>query len=507
MELMAGRQGGAVALATKDICKHFPGVQALDHVSLELWGGEVHALVGANGAGKSTLINILSGYFPPDSGEIMLGGASVLFHSAGDSLRQGIVTVHQEIDVAGGLTVAQNIFLGNEKPFRRFGLINRRRMNDEAATILGQLGIDIHPAVEVRLLSKGSQQLVMIASALVRKSKVMIFDEPTSALSAREIESLFARIGDLRMAGVGVVYISHYLDDIFEIADRATVLRDGKMVGLLDLRNSSRQDLIRLMIGRDVTETRKTSSSVKSGTILTVRGLVTKDRKVNGITFSLRRGEVLGFFGAIGAGRTEMAKAIFMGDKLVEGEVLLNGKSIRNGDARQTMRRGIVYSPEDRKGEGLLLDMSVIKNITISILRKVSWLGVIRRREANRIAAGYISQLNIVTPSVHQEVRHLSGGNQQKVVLSKGLATEADILILDEPTVGIDVATKEEILEIVLGLSRSGKSIILISSEASELMKVCDRIIVMRQGKIQRELDRAEFDKEKLMEAAVGGIV
>ena len=255
----------------------------------------------------------------------------------------------------------------------------------------------------------------------------------------------------------------------------------------------------------DVKEARKTQSWASVEDVLSVHNLATRDGKVDGVSFHLSRGEILGFFGAIGAGRSELAKAIFMGEHLAAGEVFLKGKRIANADARAALQRGIVYSPEDRKGEGLLLDLSVIKNITISILRRISWLGVIRRRQANAIALSYINQLKIVTPSVHKAVRHLSGGNQQKVVLSKGLATEADVLILDEPTVGIDVGTKEEILEIILGLSRGGKSVILISSEASELMKVCDRIIVMRHGTIQRELDRTEFDKQKLLEAAVGG--
>jgi ribose transport system ATP-binding protein len=505
MQATADRSAGRVALATLEISKHFPGVQALDRVSLEVREGEVHALVGANGAGKSTLINILSGYFPPDSGQIVLNGAPVSFHSPGESLHKGIVTVHQEIDIAGGLTVAQNIFLGNEKPFKRAGFIDRRRMNAAAADALGQLGIRIDPATPVRRLSTGSQQLVMIASALVRKARVMIFDEPTSALSGREIECLFSQIRELRRSGVAVIYISHYLDDICEIADRATVLRDGKMVGVLDLKDCGKIDLIRLMIGHDVQEVQRSRSWATGQEVLRVDGLSTRDGRVGGVSFTLFKGEVLGFFGAIGAGRSELARAIFMGEGVAGGEVFLDGQRIANRDARDALQRGIVYSPEDRKSEGLLLDLSVIRNITLSILRRVSTLGIIRQREANAIAAGYVVQLNIATPSIHKEVRQLSGGNQQKVVLSKGLATEADILILDEPTVGIDVGTKEEILEIILGLARSGKSVMLISSESSELMKVCDRIIVMRQGKVQREMQRSQFDKEQLLDAAVGG--
>ncbi len=341
-----------VALATRDICKHFPGVQALDHVSLELREGEIHALVGANGAGKSTLINILSGYFPPDSGQILLNGVPETFHSSGESLRKGIATVHQEIDIAGGLTVAQNIFLGNERTFTRFGLIRRRQMNEAAACALGQLGIQIDPATPVRRLSTGGQQLVMIASALVRKAKVMIFDEPTSALSGHEIDNLFRQIKELKNSGVSVIYISHYLDDICDIADRATVLRDGKMVGVLDLKECGKLDLIRLMIGHDVKEASKTRSWASSEEILRVSDLSTRDGKVSGVSFRLNRGEILGLFGAIGAGRSELAKAIFTGDRLAAGAVYLRGdEDLQLGCERSPGERNRLFS-RGSKGRG-----------------------------------------------------------------------------------------------------------------------------------------------------------
>lgn len=318
---------------------------------------------------------------------------------------------------------------------------------------------------------------------------------------------MFRQIENLRKSGTAVIYISRHLDEILSLADRVTILKDGKIKGLLNIRDTNLDQIIGMMIGKDYKETVKSESFAKEDSVLSIKDLMTTDGKVNGISYVLRKGEILGFYGVIGAGRTEMAKAVFIGHNRRQGEIRVNGEPVHIDSAQKAIRHGIVYSPQDRKSEGLLMNMGVSRNITVTILKKICRLGLIKKKEADRIVENYIKSLKIKTPSAFREVKYLSGGNQQKVVISKWLATESEVLIFDEPTIGIDVGTKEEILNIVLSLSQTGKSIIIISSEVEELMKVCDRILIMRQGLLVKEFDRLEFDKHKLIAAAVGGEV
>jgi ribose transport system ATP-binding protein len=492
-------------LLVKKITKFFPGVKALDDVSMEINSGEIHGIVGANGAGKSTLINILSGYIRADSGEIFLNGKKIVFDSPMDSIKKGIITVHQEIDILRYLTVAQNIFMGYESKFTNFGLINIRRMNSEARDILKSLDLSISATETMGNLSTANQQMIMIASALAKNARVMIFDEPTSALSVNEIESFFKQVLKLKQNDVSIIYISHHLDEVMRLADRATILKDGKVVNLVNIPEVKVTDIINSMLGMKLMQNFKTENKSKDKIALSVSGLKTKNNKVNGVSFDLYEQEVLGIYGVVGSGRTEMAKSIFLNEEKESGDIKIEGKNISIKNAQSAIGNGIVYSPQDKKGEGLFLDLDVNQNITITVISNFIKFGLINKKMQSKTTDEFIKKLNIKTPSRNQEVKFLSGGNQQKVVLSKWLATNSKIFILDEPTVGIDVGAKQEILKLTLELSKAGKSVIILSSEIEELMEICDRILVMRRGKIINEFKSGNYNSHEIIATAVGG--
>lgn len=494
-----------VVLKVQNISKHYPGVVALDHVDFEVCAGEVHALVGANGAGKSTLIKILAGHTTPDEGEIILFGKTIHFRSPIESINAGIVTMPQEIDVAEDLTVYQNIFLGDEKKYVRFGFLNSVKMNNDAIDILNRIGSEINTKSTMRNLSVGDKQMIMIAHALSLKAKIMIFDEPTSALSHKETEALFLQIRKLKEAGVSIIYISHHMDEIFDIADRATILRDGCVVCTLKVDETNQRNVVKQMVGKEIAENSMHECHVCNNAILEIRGLKTLDKRVNGVSFCVNKGEVLGLYGITGAGRTEALKSVFTGKGILEGDVIFKGEKIKIKNPKHAINCGIAYAPESRKTEGLLLELSIKKNITLSILNRIAKFGFIMSKKETEITNKYQEALGIKTPSIEQSVKNLSGGNQQKVVLSKWLATDSDVVILDEPTVGIDVGAKSEIVSLIGEMARQGKATIVISSEIDELIKACDRILVMRVGKIQNEFLRDSFDKHQIMLAATGG--
>lgn len=487
------------------ISKSFPGVKAVDEVSLKIQYGEIHGLVGANGAGKSTLIKILAGYLSPDEGQIKIEDCLTSLNSPQDSHHKGIVTVHQEIDVPNDLTISQCIFLGDEKRFVSYGLINAKKMNEEARKILDSIDFNISEKTPMSRLSVGNKQMVMIAQALSKNAKIMIFDEPTSALSEKEAYALFEQIKKLKLSGVSVIYISHHMEEIFELCDRATVLRDGQNVCTFVIDNIQKDELVKAMIGREINNCQKSLSTANHESVFRVNNLVTNDHKVNGFSFELKKGEVLGFYGITGAGRTEMAKAIFTGEGIESGEVYIGENKFNPLDTAHAIKNGIVYASENRKEEGLLLGLSIKKNISIAIMKKISRFGLISDMKEKTNACKYVNELSIKTTSIEKEVKNLSGGNQQKVVLSKWLACDSSIIILDEPTVGIDVGAKDEILKLITDLTHKGKSIIIISSELDELMKSCDRIAVVRQGTIKKIFSCELYDKHNIMMAATGG--
>lgn len=497
-----------IVLRAEHISKRFGVVKALDDVSFDLMQGEVHALVGANGAGKSTLIKVLTGFHRPDSGRILLaGGREPAFHSPADSIQMGVSCVHQEIDVARDLTVAQNIFLGNDRQFSRFGVISHKAMAAAARAILDSLGLDIGTEDPVGGLSFSQMQMIMIANALAKGARILIFDEPTSSLSKNEIEHLFREIERLKQRGISIIYISHHMDEVFHLADRASVLREGRCVGTVDMREATVETLVQMMIGRAVRRTERRAGSDTGQCVLEVKDLSTTDGRVNGVNLRLNRGQVIGLYGIVGAGRTELAKAIFTGKHIRSGTVSVNGAPVKIRNERDAIRHSIVYSSEARKAEGLLLNLSVQQNISITVLDRISRWTVINRRREAALADQYIEKMGIVTPGKHAAVGTLSGGNQQKVVISRWFATDSQVMIFDEPTIGIDIAAKQDVLNIIRESAQNGKSIIVISSEMEELFDVCDQIYVMRMGRVERVFRPGQFCSREVMAAATGGIV
>ena len=488
-------------LQVRNVSKSFPGVNALDGVSLDIVPGRVHALMGENGAGKSTLMKILIGLYAPDSGEMLHGGRAIRIRSPHDALRRGIAMIHQELLPFRDLTVAENIGMGRE-PTRWFpGWLDRPAMQREAARLLGRLGAAIDPGRRMRDLSVAEMQAVEIAKALAHNAGVIIMDEPTSAISGREVEALFAVIRDLRQRGVAVVYISHKMDEIFRIADTITVLRDGWHIATRPAGELDEAALIGLMmVGREL-PTRPAGRGGSVGeVVLEVRGLARPGR-FRDVSFSLRRGEVLGLAGLMGAGRTEVANAIYGMPPAAGGEILVAGRPVRITSPAAAIAAGIALVSEDRKEHGFVPRMSVKHNITLAGIR--SWL--IDHRAENRIADEQIRALGIRTSGRNQAVEELSGGNQQKVVIARALLTGPDILILDEPTRGIDIGAKAEVHAIIDQLARAGKAILLVSSELPELLSLSDRLLVMREGELAGELDPRRASQEQIMRLAMPG--
>lgn len=492
---------GEVILTMEEIDKSFPGVHALDHVSLELKKGEVHALMGENGAGKSTLMKVLTGIYSKDSGRIIYEGKECEFHSPKEAQEAGIVIVHQELNMLGHLSVAQNIFIGRE--IKKGGLIDDRKMNAEAKKLFERLNIDIDPKEKMSRLTVGKQQMCEIAKAISHKAKVIVFDEPTAALTETEIEELFKIIRDLREKEMGIIYISHRMDEINVITDRVTVMRDGGYVGTLITKNSTKDDIIQMMVGRVIYEDPKIESNVgkDAPVVLAVKNL-RAGKMVKNVSFELKKGEILGFSGLMGAGRTETARALFGADKKDSGEIFVNGKKVEINNPMDAVKLGIGYLSEDRKRFGIVTEKTVAENSTMACLEHYMSGFFINKKKEEEIANQYVEQLKTKTPGVDQLVINLSGGNQQKVVIAKWLIKDCDILIFDEPTRGIDVGAKSEIYHLMNELASQGKSIIMISSEMTEILRMSDRIIVMCEGNKTGEISIAEATQEKIMHAA-----
>ena len=492
----------APVLEMRHIRKTFPGVVALDDVDFELRRGEVHILLGENGAGKSTLMKILSGAYQKSAGQIILDGAKVEIKNPKHAQTLGISTIYQEFNLIPHLSVGENIFLGRE-PAQLPGLIDQRAIFQAATRALAGLGLTLDPHQLVKELRVAEQQMVEVAKALSLDARILIMDEPTAALTEHEIGELFATIRRLKDKGVAIVYISHRMEELFEIGDRVTVLRDGRTVGTYEVRGMSKSELIRLMVNRELTELFPKERATRGPEVLRVEGLSTKNG-LKDISFSLHKGEVLGLAGLMGAGRTELARAIFGLDQITSGTIYIKGEPQRIGSPRSAINSGIGFLTEDRKAQGLVLPLSVKENLCLSSVDKFSRWGIMDTDEEQRAAGRYVKELRIRTPSLDQKVVFLSGGNQQKVVLSKWLCCEAEVFIFDEPTRGVDVGAKAEIYQLMNRLTASGVAIIMISSEMLEVLGMSDRILVMRGGRITGEFSAREATQERVLQCALG---
>lgn len=487
-------------LKMEHISKSFPGVQALDDVDFELYPGEIVGLLGENGAGKSTLIKILSGIYQKDGGTIWLNGQMVNPHTPYHAQSLGISTIHQELSLVPYLTVAENIFL-NRLPRRALGLVDFRRMNQQAEAILHDLGTDIAANKSVGQLNVAGQQMVEIARAVSHRASLILMDEPTSALSSKEVDALFALMRRLKEKGVAVVFVSHRLDEVRQIVDRVIIMRDSRRVGMLPIAEASEEKIIRMMVGREVGLFPKETAEI-GPPVLEVRHL-SGQNGVKDVTLTVRRGEIVGLAGLVGAGRTEFVRLLCGVDRPTNGQVLIEGQPVRIGSPAEAVRLGIGWVPEDRKLHGLVLDMDVQENSTLAILKRIAnWFGAIQQKQAQKITTDYVKALSIATPGLNQMVRHLSGGNQQKVVLAKWLSTEPKLLIMDEPTRGIDIGAKTEVHALMSRLAQQGMAILMISSEMPEIIGMSDRVIVMCQGRVTAEFERGKLNQEAIMTAA-----
>ncbi|MFV0504735.1 MAG: sugar ABC transporter ATP-binding protein [Lachnospirales bacterium] len=488
-------------LIMKGIDKSFPGVHALDHVDLDLKAGEVHALMGENGAGKSTLMKVLTGIYKKDSGTIIYEGKEVEYHNTKEAQEAGVIIVHQELNMLNHLTVAQNIFIGRE--FKKGFAIDDKKMVEESRRLFKKLDINVDPEEIMGNLTVGKQQMCEIAKAISHDAKVIVFDEPSAALTETEIEELFKIILDLRNKGLGVIYISHRMDEIKKITDRITVMRDGTYVGTLITKDCTKEEIIDMMVGRVIYEDPKSVSAVPKDAevVLKVENLCA-GRLVKNVSFELRKGEILGFSGLMGAGRTETARVIFGADPLNSGNIYIKGEKVTIESPEDAVNKGIGYLSEDRKRYGVAVEKTVTENTSMAALGDFIKGIFIDENKEKEVAEKYVDMLATKTPDVHQFVVNLSGGNQQKVVIAKWLAKDCDILIFDEPTRGIDIGAKNEIYKLMNKLASNGKSIIMISSEMTEILRMSDRIVVMQEGEKTGELDIAEATQEKIMNLA-----
>jgi len=486
-------------IQVQGVSKSFGGVHALQDVHFELFPGEVHAILGENGAGKSTLIKIMTGVYQPDAGEILLDGRPVRFASTREAQENGIAAIYQEPSLFPDLDVAENIMVGRQ-PMRRWG-IDWKAMYREAESLLRRLGLSLDPRTKARELSVAQQQVVEIARALSINARVLIMDEPTSSLTLGEVEELFAIVRQLRDAGTAVVFISHRLEELFELADRVTILRDGTYVATSSMSGVTTADLIRMMVGRTLGELFPKQVIEPGEIALEVVGLG-REGTFSDVSFQLRRGEILGMSGLIGAGRTNVARAIFGTEPATEGTIKLDGKPVVINSPDVAMALGIGYVPEDRKEHGLVLKMSIADNITLPVISDLATLGWLNAGREAQAAKEGSQQLSVKMARVDQQAGELSGGNQQKVVLAKWLGTRPRVLILDEPTRGIDVGTKAAVHALMSGLAAQGIAILMISSELPEVLGMSDRVLVMREGRVTGHFTRAEATQEKLMSAA-----
>jgi ABC-type sugar transport system ATPase subunit len=489
-----------VVLSLKDITKRYPGVLALDHVSLEFLGGEVHALLGENGAGKSTLIKAVAGAITIDSGIIHVAGHDHVQMTPHLSRSLGIEVIYQEFNLVPSLSAAENIFLGDRTG--KSILVDFRTMKSKAKEIFDLFNVDINPDILVRDLSPAMQQIVEIAKAVSKNVKILIMDEPSAPLSVSEVEHMFEIIRHLKSQGVTVIYISHRLEEVFRISDRVTVMRDGRYVATKLTKDTNRKELINLMVGRELKESYPSRSNPPGEIALEVKNLSGNGDK--DISFLVRKGEILGVSGLVGAGRTELAMLLFGAVPSESGEIWVEGRQVQLKSPHDAIQKGIGLLTEDRKEKGLFLEMGVGWNISFPIIRKLSKYGVVDTKTEIEIAEKYKQRINIKTPSLTQRVINLSGGNQQKVVLAKSLAAESDILIFDEPTRGIDVGAKQEIYHLMCELANGGIAILMISSDMEELLGMSDRIIVLSEGRLAGEVQREQFSQDTILDMASG---
>ena len=488
----------------KGINKSFPGVHALRDARFDLMPGEVHALIGENGAGKSTLMKVLSGVYQKDSGEVLVDGRPVDLHNPRAAQRAGISIIHQELNLMNHLTAAQNIFIGREPRLAGGLFLDEKSLNARAKELFDLIKLNLDPRVKIGDLTIAKQQMVEIVKAISHDARVLIMDEPTAALNDTEINELFAIIHDLKAKGVGIVYISHRMDELFRISDRITVMRDGQYIDTLPSAGTDLDHIISLMVGRTLFETvhHAHGDSGETPVVLEARGL-SRGRALKNVSFKVRKGEILGFAGLMGAGRTEVARAIFGADPLDSGEVLVNGKPVRITHPRDAVKHGIGYLSEDRKRFGVAVGMDVETNVGMASMKKFTGpAGFVKAGRIRSTAQDHVRKLAIKTPSIQQKVKFLSGGNQQKVVVAKWLVRDCDILFFDEPTRGIDVGAKQEIYKLLNELSDAGKTIVMISSELPEILRMSHRIVVMCEGRVTGELDAREATQEKVMQLA-----
>ena len=482
-------------LTLKNITKEFPGVKALDDVTINIERGTIHGLVGENGAGKSTLIKVLAGIYQPNKGEIILDGKPCRFNSPIEARRAGISVVHQEIKLAEPLSVAENMFLGNVQ--LKNGLVDWKGMRRRAREIVEDLGMDIDINAQVSSLTVAKKQIVEIMHAINNNSRILIMDEPSAVLTDRELEVMCRIVKQLRDKGITIIYISHRLDEIFGLCSNVSVLRDGRHIDTIPVASIDRQGLINMMVGREMGQEYPKEVGNVGGTILEVKNL--SRGILQDISFEVKSGEVFGISGLVGAGRTELARAILGIDKPESGEVYVRGKKVHYRTFADAIRDGLGLIPEDRKLQGLVQIMSVKRNTTLVNMKRVLRAGVISSSLEEKLSKEYADKLHVVTPSMETEVQYLSGGNQQKVVIAKWLFQNSEILFLDEPTRGIDVGAKVEIYRLINRMAKEGKTIIMISSEMPELLGLCDRIMVMHEGHKMGELNAAEATQEKIM--------
>jgi ABC-type sugar transport system ATPase subunit len=485
------------------ITKKFPGVMALQDVNFILHKGEVHALLGENGAGKSTLMKVLGGIHKPNAGQIFLEGKEVEIKNVDDSQNLGVSIIHQELVLVSGMTVAQNIFLGKEKSYNHVFYLNDKEMNIKAQKLLDRLGVDINAKDYISDLSVAQQQMVEIAKALSFESKIVVMDEPTATLTDKEVNKLFELIKSLKKQKISIIYISHRMEELFAISDKVSVMRDGQYIGTEKTKETTKSKLVEMMVGRKIEKFFVKSEHEKFEKILEVKDLNRKG-VLNNINFDLFKGEILGVSGIVGAGRTELMRALFGIDKIDSGEIILNDKKVTISSPRDAMKIGIAMVPESRKDQGLFLQSDVGYNITIQILQKLIKFIFKNKKEENKIITDFEKKLQIKSYGPSQIVNTLSGGNQQKVVIAKWLATNPKVLILDEPTRGVDVAAKAEIYELMSKLVKNGMSIIMVSSELPEIVNLSDRVIVMYGGEITAKLEKEEISQEKIMHYATG---
>jgi monosaccharide-transporting ATPase len=492
-------------LEMQGIDKSFPGVRALHNVSFTLRKGEIHGLMGENGAGKSTLIKVMTGVYAKDAGHIMVEGKPIHFRSPEDAQAFGVGTVYQEITLCSNLTVAENMFIGRG----RYAFVNWKRMKEKTARLLGSLDIPARPTQQLSSCSLAVQQMIAIARAIDMDCKILILDEPTSSLDEDEVQKLFSLMRELKSRGVGIVFVTHFLDQVYEISDRITVLRNGELIGQYDASSLPQVELVSKMMGKaleDVSQMKKHEPSAhdSSEPVLEARRL-SSAAGVRPFDFTIRKGEVNGFAGLLGSGRSESVRAIYAADKVTGGDIKMNGKRVKISEPIHAMKLGIGYLPEDRKGDGIIAELSVRDNIVLALQVLKGFFKPLSRKQAEAFADEYIKSLHIKAPSTNTPITSLSGGNQQKVILARWLLTRPEYLILDEPTRGIDVGTKVEIQKLVLRLAEDGVSVTFISSEIEEMLRTCSRLIVMKDRSIVGELTGENLTESNIMRVIAGG--